>query len=132
MRKLLLSVLVLVGSMAHADTKLFGGSTQLSKGDYEKHKCITGPTYRMERLAYKEICKYGKYGCPLKAYKEKRMMYCKHENLSECFENKAWLNKNQLVGLPENIEIGLITQGLSFKNGARSGETCAYYQPKRN
>lgn len=54
-------------------------------------------------------------------------MYCVLPNLSECFENKSWKSANQLVGVPNNVKIGLLTQGLSFKKGIKTGKTCAYY-----
>ena len=100
------------------------------KEDFRKRKCIEGGTKITEKLTYKEICKYSSKGCPNTQANSKIMMYCQENNLSECFENKSWLTKNQLVGLPENIDIGYMTRGLSVIKGAMTDKTCAYYEKK--
>lgn len=126
-RKLILfSVLVEISINCSANESPFGQAGQKAKEDYTHSKCIKNTTNYTEYLTYEEICKYGT-SCPEKNQKNKFRMYCMESNLSECFEKKSWKTSNQLVGLPSDIKIGLLTQGMSFKKGAKSGQTCAYY-----
>ena len=104
----------------------FSNSKKKSKDDYGYSKCIDVSTSYREKLTYEEICKYG-VSCPNEKSQKKVTMYCMESNLSECFVYRSWKSPNQLVGIPDSTEIGLLTQGLSFKQGAKSGKTCAYY-----
>ncbi len=108
-----------------ADQNLFENPKK-SKEDFARSKCVDTVVKYKELLSYEEICKYG-FSCPKRPFKDKQPMYCVHKNISECFEKKSWQTSNQIVGLPLHIKIGLLTQGLSFKKGANSGKTCAYY-----
>ena len=109
-----------------SDDFSFGSGIKKYKEEYKNSKCIDKATYHREKLAYEEICKYG-ISCPSVKTKENITMYCMELNLSECFENKSWKTANQLVGIPSHTKIGLLTQGLSFKQSAKTGKTCAYY-----
>lgn len=105
---------------------LFRASPKLSKDHFSYSKCIDVAAKYREKLTYDELCRYSQ-ACPSVKSSKKYESYCIYNNLSECFENKAWKTAHQLLGLPRSIEIGLVTQGLSFKNGARTGQTCGYY-----
>lgn len=121
------SLVIFVGSAVIIPTAVgFEKKNGPKKEDFEHSKCVSSSTKYREDLAYHEICRYG-VSCPKEKSDKKITMYCSHANLSECFENKGWKNANQLIGLDETIKIGFLTQGLSVKNGAKTNETCAYF-----
>jgi hypothetical protein len=128
MIKLVLVILIALtfSTKSLSGNLVFGSGSKKSKGEYEHSKCIENSTNYRERLTYEEVCKYG-VSCPSVKTKDKITMYCMESNLSECFVNKSWKTDNQLVGVPGHKNIGLLTQGLSFKQGVRAGKTCAYY-----
>ena len=105
--------------------ELFGKKSP-SKDSFKYSKCNSVRTTFTEKLTYDELCRYGT-GCPSVKRKEKYTAYCTTEKLSQCFEEKGWRLGHELVGLSKEIEIGLMTQSRSIKNGVMSGESCAYY-----
>ena len=102
----------------------------LPKESYKQHKCVKHSTKHRQKLTHEEICKYSKQGCITAKNIKPQNMYCTENLLSECYVNKSWVTANELVGLPKDIKIGLLTQGLSFKKGAKTGKSCGYYDPK--
>lgn len=123
---LFLVIAAMIPINSFGSESLFDESSRKVKSDYKYSKCIDGPTKYVENLAYEEICKYGS-SCPEKRFEKKIKMYCRESNLSQCFEKKAWKTPNQLLGIQPNTTIALLTQGMSYKKGAKSGHTCAYY-----
>ena len=130
LRIFIIVLTLLVSTNSLADRSSFFGSKKLTADDFVKSKCVNSITYYSELLSSKEVCKYGSNSCSNIDSSAKVKMYCLHENLSECFENKAWLTEHQLMGLPESIEIGLVSRSMSYKSGVRSDQVCAYYDPK--
>ncbi len=130
MRISIIIFILLFSTSSLADRSSFFGSNKLKADDYFKSKCVNSISYYSELLSSKEICKYGSNSCSNIDSSKKVKMYCLHENLSECFEAKAWLTEHQLVGLPASIEIGLVSRKMSYKSGVRSDLVCAYYDPK--
>ena len=121
-----LSLFLMAWSSTTWSDSMRGTATTLSKDQFSYSKCIdVAATYR-EKLTYDELCRYGP-ACPSVKSNKKYESYCIYNNLSECFENKAWKTANQLLEIPSRTKIGLVTQGLSFKNGTRTGQTCGYY-----
>ena len=106
-------------------SKLANGNKK-SKKDYNNSKCFKGTTKHRQKLTYQEVCNYGAK-CPEEKYDKQAVMYCLEKNISQCFENKTWKTANELVGILSNIKIGLLSQGVSVKNGLKTGETCAFY-----
>jgi antitoxin component YwqK of YwqJK toxin-antitoxin module len=119
-------ILVFIPLITLAGSLEFKSGNKKSKQDYQHSKCVNETTKYKQKLTYQETCKYGTT-CPEKKMNGKTLMYCTYTNISQCFENKAWKTSNELVGISSKIKIGLLTQGLSFKKGADTGQTCAFY-----
>lgn len=95
----------------------------LSLGATEKKEyCVyKAPIYK-DFLTVKEVCKYG-YSCPA-TQKEKILMYCEKEDLSECFEKKSWKNINEFLNVSNSVKFkGTRRQG-SLINGIVKQKFC--------
>jgi len=54
-------------------------------------------------------------------------VYCNQEDVSQCFTAKAWLTANELLGLPSNKKIGVVTHQLAYEEGVKSASTCGHF-----
>jgi|SRR5690554_1250374 len=116
-----------VACKEEADTPSFSGFKTLhAKDEYTHSKCIERRAHYSERLSHEEICEYSS-ACQDAMVGEKVEMYCDQENISQCFESKAWITANELVGLSEAVDVGVVTVTSAYKNGVTSASTCAYY-----
>ena len=123
-------VTVLFFSTINADADdtyraLFGDKLS-AKDSFKYSKCNNAPTGLSAQLTYDELCRYGT-GCPAVKKQTKYDSYCSRENLSQCFEDKAWQSANEVVGLSPEIKIGLFSQDIAINKGVVSGKSCAYY-----
>ncbi|MRI32499.1 hypothetical protein EOPP23_05805 [Endozoicomonas sp. OPT23] len=114
--------------LSHADVVLKNQPKE--KSEYLNTKCINGTkaiNSTSAKITYNELCLYGEIGCPDSFFKGKIKAYCKHNELSKCFNKKGWMTINQLIGIPDKVKLGLITYGLGKKTSLTYGKTCAYW-----
>ena len=104
---------------------IFYSVTAYSSAEY----CVNKLPIHSEKLTYKEICKYGKY-CLDVSRIEKTMMYCDEVNLSECFENKAWVGIHDYVGAAKNEIVKGTSKRYKKENGKITKTFCGTNENK--
>ena len=129
LRSLYILAAAFISTEAISEVIFSTGKPQLTKQDYKYHECVDGINAiksQKANLSFKELCKYGEFGCPSISKKEKFKAYCYSSELSECFEKKKWATLNQILRISDEIEPGLVTYGLK-KGDPNEGKTCAYW-----
>lgn len=128
MKYVVLMVVIIVSINSYAAGFSFS-SGKKKKSEYLYSECVEG-TFAVKatkaNLTANEFCNYGKKGCSSIKSDKKLTGYCAYETLSECFNKKAWLSIDQILGISLSKPPGLTTYGL--KAGSKhEGKTCVFW-----